>query len=149
MGIQYRASRKKEAKKRPKNSKGEGCVEIRYCDIPGVSKDVLRNMVNAKYRPVKLAYDKYKDLEERCNVASDAESVVSADFSLLPNPNPEPSAGLPSALLPRGNRGMVNAKGNPGSLRLATGLFPRRNQAPGRRSTYYHRWRNKYIYTRV
>ena len=53
MGSQYR--KKKEAKKRSKNRKGEECVKIRYCDIPGMSKEVLRNMGNAKYRPVKLA----------------------------------------------------------------------------------------------
>ena len=64
MGFKYRASRKKEAKKRSKNSKGEDCVEIRYCDIPGMSKEVLRNMGNAKYRPVKIPDYKYKDLCE-------------------------------------------------------------------------------------
>ena len=108
MGFQYRASRKKEAKKRSKNSKGEDCVEVRYCDIPGMSKEVLRNMGNAKYRPVKLPYYKYKDLDERYNVASDNESIVTVDSDLLPNtnpesesnPDPEPSAGLPSGLFP-------------------------------------------------
>ena len=90
MGFQYRASRKKEAKKRSKNSQGEDCVEVRYCDIPGMSKEVLRNMGNAKFRTVKVPEKKFKDLEERYPdpVASDNESIVSVDSDLSPNTNP-------------------------------------------------------------
>ena len=105
IGIQVRASRKKEAKKRSKNSNGEECVEIRYCDIPGMSKEVLRNMGNAKYRPVKLTYDKFKDLEERYNVASDVESVVSADLSLAQLSQPRAVCWITFGLVAKGNSG--------------------------------------------